>query len=271
MVTCHVVVVLGDEESEEVEEDREGDTNDNSDCHDLSKEVEDGVEWENTSEVENKSNDIGCVEGRHSITEVWQLLPLKVLEWLTLGPNTWKNVVESNLDGSKCQEDSPSTGTWDTMVKENLVKVLNKVLEGLTRSWGGELAIVELSRDPHVPHEKREPDHHAEGTRGTTKLVLDLSLQVSAIVSSHCVLTCGLGRIQSSDASFVVVAIKQTTGSRGTRTFLYPRTSGALISISAFPARLGARDFLCLPKRCGTRLRVVHIVCHPERFYYAST
>ncbi|KAH3680523.1 hypothetical protein WICPIJ_008251 [Wickerhamomyces pijperi] len=102
---------------------------DDSSGHDLAKLVQDGVQWEDTSEVKAQSNDNGGVERSQSVTEVWQLLALQVNQWLTLGPDTRPDVVEGKLNSEESKEVLPDGQRRNTVIQEQFQQMQDEVTE----------------------------------------------------------------------------------------------------------------------------------------------
>lgn len=71
VVAGHSVVVTGDKQSPQVQNNREDETGEDPTCHDLAKHVDDSVELEDTSDVQSDYQSCRNVQGPHSVTIIW--------------------------------------------------------------------------------------------------------------------------------------------------------------------------------------------------------
>lgn len=165
----------------EVRSNGDEEAGDDGDGHNWSKLVEDGVEWENSGDVENSGEGQSGVHTPHTRAVVRQLDIVLKRQRLSMSPNTRQETITRHLKDSKHPINDPSLCARESPSVSEVRKVSEEITKALAFLASWEFAVVVGRADPHVVHEQGEANHHGGNTEGAAELfvprVIDLGVK----------------------------------------------------------------------------------------------
>lgn len=154
------------------------------------------------------------VERDEARAVVFELLPALVRQGLSVGVHSRRIEVEDDLEDAKDPVRGPRPEMRECARIDKIAEMREEVGPALAFSPRGELPIVVGRADPHVPHEKGEPDHHGRHAQRAAELEVAgvVNLRVHAgLPAVHDLL---LGHLAISAISMAVGAVRVAIGHR---------------------------------------------------------
>lgn len=176
--------------------------------------VDNGRESVDASDVQRGGDGQRDVERDEAGAVVLELLATLMREGLSIRVNTRRVEVEDDLEDAEDPVRGPRPEVREGACVDKVAEVREEVGPALAFSPRRELPVVVGRADPHVPHEKGEPDHHGRHAQGAAELevagVVDLRVH-AGLPAVHELL---LGHLAIGAIGMAIGAVRMAIGHR---------------------------------------------------------
>lgn len=155
-------VLRATSDGREVRDERNQETRQDGHAHQGSKFVDERVQLEQPGGMQGERNEDGGVPGPNGGAVIRQLLAPLVRKRTSLKGDSREEHVAESLKDEEDPVDRPCLEGRECALVHEVTEVGEEIGQALTLRRQGQLAIIVCRSNPHVVHEKWEPNHHGQ-------------------------------------------------------------------------------------------------------------